>query len=457
MLFKLKKFFKNKSANTKTLVTNILGAFFVKGLSLVISLLTIPAFISYFNDNTYLGIWYTVLSFVTWFLTFDLGIGNGIRNNLVTCFVKKDIQNARQIISSGLAISILFSVLIWVIGYTVIQYVDWNSLFNIDKKIVEPTILRDVMVLLFSAIAIRLALVSIGAIFYALQLSSINNLLALLSSIGIFVYIKLFHFSTPQQALIQIANAYILCYNLPLILAGLVIFITKLKYTLPSFRYISKSALRQVCVIGGIFFYCQILFTIITNSDQFVITKYFGAIFTVDYTFYYRLTSIIGMVVALCMTPLWSMITKAREENNMTWLRKLYIILKWIASGIIFLEFLFIPLLQPIMNIWLRDNTIEVYYPTAIAFAFYGALFIMNNIFATFACGLSMMRIQYIWYTIGLIFKIVFIILGKYYDFHWAIVIWSDVIALAPYIIFQILFLNKFFDVKLFSKKNVNI
>ena len=440
-----KFFFKNRSENTRTLISNIFGAFIIKGLSLVISLLTVPAFIRYFNDNIYLGIWYTVLSFVMWFVTFDLGIGNGIRNSLVKCFVNNDTERAREIISSGIAVSLLFSLLIWIIGYIIIQFVDWNTVFNVEESVVNSKVLTNVVLLLFSAVAIRLALVSIGAIIYALQLSSINNLLALLSSIAIFAYIKFFHFSTPEQALIHVARAYIWCYSLPLIFAGCVVFITKLKKTLPSLCYISKNGLRQVSIVGGVFFYCQILFTIITCSDQFIITKYFGANYTVDYTFYYKLTSIVGSIVALCMTPLWSMITKAREENNNLWLSKLYYYLKYLTLLIIIFEFILIPFLQPIMNIWLQNNTIVVNYIIAIAFAIYGSLFIMNNIYSTIVCGLNMMKIQCIWYTVGILLKILTIIIGYNYNIGWAIVVWSDIFAFVPYLVVQIHFLNKYF------------
>lgn len=64
----------------------------VKGLSIIVTFATTPLFIHYFNNNEILGIWYTLLSILIWFLNFDLGIGNGIRNNVVKAIANNDLS-----------------------------------------------------------------------------------------------------------------------------------------------------------------------------------------------------------------------------------------------------------------------------------------------------------------------------------------------------------------------------
>ena len=80
--YQMIKKLKNISKNDKIIYKNVLGALLVKGGALIVNLFTLPAYIKYFNQNEVLGVWYTVLSLLNWILTFDLGIGNGLRNHL---------------------------------------------------------------------------------------------------------------------------------------------------------------------------------------------------------------------------------------------------------------------------------------------------------------------------------------------------------------------------------------
>ena len=59
---------KNTSPKNKIILKNTIGAFAIKGVALVISFLTTPAFIKYFNNNIILGVWYTLFSVLIWFL-----------------------------------------------------------------------------------------------------------------------------------------------------------------------------------------------------------------------------------------------------------------------------------------------------------------------------------------------------------------------------------------------------
>ena len=132
---------KNTSPKNKIILKNTIGAFAIKGVALVISFLTTPAFIKYFNNNIILGVWYTLFSVLIWFLNFDLGIGNGIRNNLVKAFSTNNRGEAKKIISSGLFSIIIVSLLLIVVGVIAIFSIDLNWLFNVDNGTISKNIL----------------------------------------------------------------------------------------------------------------------------------------------------------------------------------------------------------------------------------------------------------------------------------------------------------------------------
>lgn len=88
---------KKLGVNSKRLFNNIVGAFVIKGIGLLINFFTIPMYMKYFSSAGILGVWYTILSILSWILTFDLGIGNGLRNHLVGPLVRKDKKQIKHI------------------------------------------------------------------------------------------------------------------------------------------------------------------------------------------------------------------------------------------------------------------------------------------------------------------------------------------------------------------------
>ncbi|EOU1150939.1 hypothetical protein AB8J25_001843 [Clostridium perfringens] len=82
---------KNINGNTKKVIINIINGIGIKGGAILIAFFTTPAYMRYFENESILGVWFTILSVLSWILNFDLGIGNGIRNRLVKTLLNNDI------------------------------------------------------------------------------------------------------------------------------------------------------------------------------------------------------------------------------------------------------------------------------------------------------------------------------------------------------------------------------
>lgn len=87
--------------NTGIIYRNTIYAGLVKFFSLFIALFTTPAYMHYFNNDEILGVWFTILSVLAWILNCDMGIGNGLRNNLVYAINEKNWDKAKKYISSA--------------------------------------------------------------------------------------------------------------------------------------------------------------------------------------------------------------------------------------------------------------------------------------------------------------------------------------------------------------------
>lgn len=442
------KRFRNMQGNSKVVAKNTFYAFLIKGGALAISFFSTPLFIKYFDNNVVLGLWYTLLAVLNWFLAFDLGIGNGIRNHLVKAITVDDRKEAKRILSSGFLSVGAVSILMAIIGSVLILTIDLNSFFNISESVVNARTLKQSTLLIFYAIVLRFMLTTVSSVFYALQRSAVNNFLALCVSLLLFLYVLIFRFDNPDIALINISWSYLVICNLPIIIAGFLVFMRELKDCRPNWTFINRESINKIMGVGIIFFLCQIAYLIIASTNEFFVSHFWDPLYAADYGFYYRIIMLVSMMASLALTPTWSMITKAYTEGNYSWLRKLYLWFKRAGLAVIVLQFLIVPFLQPIMDIWLGRGQLHVTWQAAVAFACYGSVFIYSSMLSTIVCGLAKMRLQMWCYGVGCLLKIAFIIMISKISDDWLWVVWSNVLILAPYCILQQWQLNSMFKVK---------
>ena len=85
-------------ANDRNIVLkkNILMSAVLKMVGLATSLLIVPITIGYLDKEVY-GVWMTMTSVLFWIGTFDIGLGNGMRNYLTEAISKQDYSLARKI------------------------------------------------------------------------------------------------------------------------------------------------------------------------------------------------------------------------------------------------------------------------------------------------------------------------------------------------------------------------
>lgn len=448
---------KKINENERIIFTNVFFTFLIKGGSLVISLISTPLFLKYFDgDKVVLGVWYTLWAMLTWFTTFDLGIGNGIRNKLVNAFIKKDKNEIRKIISSGLFSNIIVTLVLTILGTSFLYNVNLNKILNISEDVVSSNVLRNSAIIVFYAIMLRFLLTVINSIFYSLQQSFKINIMALVSSILQLLFLVVFKFKNVEKALLYISIANLITANFPIIIAGMLLFYKELRFCRPSVKYVDKEHIKGIMGVGSSFFLCQIMYMLMMNTNEVIISNLFSPQYTTHYTFYFRITSLIATMLSLAMTPMWSVVTKAISERNYIWVNQLYKKLKILGLVFTFIQFLIIPFLQSIMDLWLRGNSIDVNYKTAFAFAMYGSIFIYVGILSTIVCGMTRMKLQMICYAIGMVVRFILIFIFAEVGKNWDSVVWSTVIVLLPYCIIQHIDLNFYFKRKISEKNSDN-
>lgn len=98
-----------------------------------------------------------------------MGIGNGLRNKLVGALQSDDKDEGRKYVSSAYMFLFGVSLIIIVVIVVLSQFVNWNTVFNIDTDVLESDVLRKALTILLVSIILQFVLRLITSVLYALQ------------------------------------------------------------------------------------------------------------------------------------------------------------------------------------------------------------------------------------------------------------------------------------------------
>ncbi|MCM3788891.1 hypothetical protein M3221_10785 [Domibacillus indicus] len=444
-----------KNADVKSIILfkNVVLSFLIRGAAIIVSLFTLPAYMNFFSDQTILGIWFTAISVLSWILTFDLGIGNGLRNYLVEPFMKNDTEEIKKNISSAYILVGLLVIFLSIISMIIIPLLNWNLVFNIPKDKISPDVLQFMTTMLILGILLQFWLKLITSIFYALQKAAMPSFLLLCSS---FLMLLFTLYSKTDNIIYNIKSlsiAYALTANIPYLIATLFLFSTLLKKCKPNIYYFKKSYAKRIIKLGGNFFYLQILTMIMFSTNEFFISWLVNPKEVVTYQIYNKLFSILSTFFNLALTPVWSAVTEARIKNDYLWVKRLYHKLNLMLLILVLFEIILIILMPNILNFWLGNNAIEVNSLYCFLFALYNILFIKVGIDTNIIAGLGKLKVQTYALTITTLLKVGLSILLINITGSWITLIIANNIALIPYIVIE------FFDIrhrfKLFNKDDI--
>lgn len=420
---------------------NIIGSFGLKFFGMLTSLLTLPAYLNYFQDKSILGSWFAILSILNWVLTFDLGVGNGMRNYIVKSLEKNDFTKAKRYISSSYFSIGVLSIIFLIIGVFCIININWNETLNISRIVLSNNILTDAILITFFGIILQLNTKLISSILHAIHLSAISNLLLFLSNL--FILIFLYSSNSENSNLITVSWIYVFSFNFPLILATIFVFKYKLVDCRPNIKYISISDIKEVLNLGIVFLLIQLSLLFIHSTNQLLISNYFSSKEVVDYQVYYRIFSILTVLFTLITVPLWSSVSKAFYNNNISWIFSIYKMLNILAVIASIFCFILAINLQYIVEIWLNDKDIIINDVSSMLFASYISLMIFILASTCIANAISKIKPQLFLFGFAALIKIplTYYLLSTHKS--WDVIVLVNIIILFPIFISQPIFLLK--------------
>ena len=424
---------KNTSSHNKSVVHNIIGAFGVKGLSLILTLFTMPAYIRYFQDQTVLGVWYTIISVLNWMLYFDLGLGNGLRNMLPKAIAEKDSPKIREYISTTYITMSALVVAFVILGLMVIPKLNWNKLLNVPNDIADQYTLMVCVLILFCGILLQFVLKLVNSTLYALQKSAVVNFMTLCTSLLTLVALYVVPSSNLRANLWRMACVNVIAAVLPFLVASFFVYGKMLGGAFPAMSYFRKEYVSPLLKMGVSLLWLQLVFMVVSSTNEFLISAFTSPENVVQYQAYYKVFKTGSMIFSLALTPIWSAVTKAQAEKNYNWIIKIYKIFLAATLVCVLAEFLVIPFLQIFMNIWLGNGTIVVNKSYAIVFAVSGSLFVLHNVNTSIGNGISYFKLQMVLMTLAAVVFIPLSYMCVQATNSWIGVVIAHVLVLIPY------------------------
>lgn len=112
---------------------NILATGGIKLVDTFVYLFLVPATLGYLNPYEY-GIWLAINSVLGWINSFDIGLGNGLRNQLAEALAKDDHKKGRSLISTTLVMLIAIMVVLITLVSLIYPFLDCYSIFGTNPE-----------------------------------------------------------------------------------------------------------------------------------------------------------------------------------------------------------------------------------------------------------------------------------------------------------------------------------
>ncbi|MGC3947783.1 MAG: oligosaccharide flippase family protein [Chryseolinea sp.] len=394
-------FLDKSHGRTRLIKKNVFYSFLFKGGSVLITLLLVPLTIKYIHPTEY-GVWLTISSVVTWINIFDIGIGNGLKNEIAFSLALKDDSNVRTYVSTTYVVLSLIAILLFLLFFFISSLFDWNQILNVPDN--SSFDIRIALLIVLGLFCIQFVAQLINSILSATQQVFKSSLILFSGQALALIAMQSLVWWVPENfilSIIALAGSPVFI----LILASLFLYRKVLRQFAPSFHKVDFKYVHKLLNIGASFFLIQIGALVLFQTDNIIITSLMGPEAVTTFNIPYKLFSAIPMVLSIVITPYWSAFTEAYAVKDFAWIKdsikKLRIIwaLLSLAAVLVFLvsEYLY--------QLWIQD-TVTVPWTLSLSVMLYIIVFMWQTIHVYFLNGVGIIRLQLILVTASAIINV---------------------------------------------------
>lgn len=376
------KYYFSKVKNNK-LRLNIVFNFLLKGFSIAINFLTIPLMLNYLNSKEY-GLWVLILSITNWVYTFDIGIGNGLKNKIAQYLNLKNYNKIKKYIITSYFFVTILSLIIFCLIYISFKILNLNILLKVN--FFNRNELLFLMIINVGFVCFNFILSLCNNIFIGSQKMYLSGLNNILSQILNFIFIGVLYLKE-EKSIFYLSISYGISISISHIIFTIFYF-NKNKILIPKISDVSLDKLHGILNIGGKIFIIQIAGLIIFSTDNFIITNFLGPEMITEYNIVYKFFSIPFIAINLILGPVWPEATKEYYDRNYEWFKNILKKLKKVFILLVLIMLLMICIGKKFIFIWTTykiDPSILLVIITSISIM----LTCYSHIYATILTGIN--------------------------------------------------------------------
>lgn len=364
LIRKISRYFSQGDTRSIEYKKNTALMFFLKGLSLIISLLYVPLLLNTLDTENY-GIWLTLTSIVSWIAMMDIGLGNGIRNKLSAALAEKDFLLSRKYVSSAYIALLVYVTLFFVVFFLCIfRHISWNTVLNACN--LSKTTIDSLVIIVFLSFGMQFVLNLINSILLALQKPATSSLITTLgqvvSFLSVFVCVKVFNISS----LLVLGSIVSLSPVIVILFSSIILFAGKYRYLCPSLKYYDNKLIKDILKLGVVFFLIQLITIILYQSNNLIITHVVGNTSVVEYNIAYKYFQVLYMLYMIIVTPMWSATTQAYALRDFDWIKTTRLKLKKISIYFSICGAVMLILSPVVYKFWIGEDDITIMFTTSL-------------------------------------------------------------------------------------------
>lgn len=319
-MMKIIKFIKQGSDRSVVAKKNIVGSLFVKGCSIVISLLIVPLTLGYVSSDLY-GIWLTLSSIMMWLNFFDIGFTLGLKNKLAEAITLGNMLRGKELVSTTYFIMISIFVPLCIVLETIIPYIDWASFLNVSSHY-NPDIIKTLHILAAS-FCVQMIVNVLTAVLAAYQKVALSSAFPVIGNfISLFIILFLTKYCPPSLSMLALAVSTIPI--LVVIIASFILYSRNFAAVAPTWHSVRKGYIKDLFNLGSKFFLIQIQVVVLYQCTNILISNLSGPADVTSYNIAYKYITISMMILTIIMAPLWPAFTDAYTKQDYAWMKKVY-------------------------------------------------------------------------------------------------------------------------------------
>ena len=285
--------------------------------SLAVLIVSVPLTLAYLGEERF-GVWMLIASLPVLLGFLDLGIGNGLLNQVAGAKAEGDDNRLADVISHGLTVLACMGVVIGALALAATFFMPWPVISTSSIPGLEAEIRASLAVfsLLFAA---SLPLSGVQRVYTALQEGYTPYWLTAGANIA-----SLFALVALSRVQASVPVLLLATYGLQLAAVGLLVPLLRRRRLLRVPRRLDEFTRdsKQLIASGGLFFVLQVGYMVGWGADNLIVGSVLGVASVTTLSIVSRLYQMVVVPIALINQPLWPAYVDALARRDYAWVRK---------------------------------------------------------------------------------------------------------------------------------------